>query len=136
MLEEISLVQDADTARETGKKGVTLMTLHAAKGLEFPVVFITGMEEGIFPHSKSLFDPGSLEEERRLCYVGLTRAKEKVWLLRAYRRRVWGDHQINSPSRFVKEIPEHLLNVTDAAGDMDFFKDDEIEYEDDETPLE
>ncbi|MBI2637578.1 MAG: ATP-binding domain-containing protein, partial [Candidatus Sungbacteria bacterium] len=136
MLEEISLASDADEAEKKDKKGITLMTLHAAKGLEFPIVFIVGMEEGLFPHSKSLFDPASLEEERRLCYVGLTRAKEKVWLTRAYRRRVWGDHQINSPSRFLKEIPEHLLNITDTAGAVEFLKGNDDEYEDDELPFE
>ena len=87
------------------------MTLHAAKGLEFPIVFMVGLEEGIFPHSKSLFNPQQLEEERRLCYVGLTRAKEKVFLSFALRRTQFGSVQVNPPSRFLGEIPESLLTA-------------------------
>jgi DNA helicase-2/ATP-dependent DNA helicase PcrA len=88
------------------------MTLHAAKGLEFPVVFMTGMEEGLFPHSRSQGGGDELEEERRLCYVGMTRAMEKLVLSHARRRRVYGDFQFNPPSRFLAEIPTHLVAGT------------------------
>jgi DNA helicase-2/ATP-dependent DNA helicase PcrA len=84
------------------------MTLHAAKGLEFPVVFIPGMEEGIFPHSRSLFDGEQMEEERRLCYVGMTRAKERLYLLYANSRLLYGSTNHNPPSRFLLEIPAEL----------------------------
>jgi DNA helicase-2/ATP-dependent DNA helicase PcrA len=88
---------------------VTLMTLHAAKGLEFPVVFIVGMEEGLFPHSRSLFDVSQLEEERRLAYVGITRAKDILYLTYAGRRLYFGQRTNNPPSRFIIDIPEDLL---------------------------
>jgi len=88
---------------------VTLMTLHAAKGLEFPVVFITGMEEGIFPSARCSDGGEKLEEERRLCYVGMTRAKEKLYLTHALRRRIYGSYQYNPPSRFIAEVPQELL---------------------------
>lgn len=102
-LEEISLVSDLDMANFDGN-AVTLMTLHAAKGLEFPVVFMTGMEESIFPHSRSLFDQTEMEEERRLCYVGMTRAKQELHMLHASRRMLYGGVQHNPPSRFLSEI--------------------------------
>jgi DNA helicase-2/ATP-dependent DNA helicase PcrA len=85
------------------------MTLHAAKGLEFPVVFIVGLEEGIFPHSRALTDQVELEEERRLAYVGITRAKEKLFLSHAWSRNLYGSKQYNPPSRFLDEIPSELL---------------------------
>ncbi len=107
-LEQIALVTDLD-AYDSSLDRVTLMTLHAAKGLEFPVVFMTGMEDGIFPAARSNDGGEQLEEERRLCYVGMTRAKEKLYLTHARRRRVYGSYQFNPPSRFVGEIPEHLL---------------------------
>jgi superfamily I DNA/RNA helicase len=88
---------------------VTLMTLHAAKGLEFGVVFIVGMEEGLFPHSRSLFDIQQLEEERRLCYVGITRAKDLLYLTYAGKRLFFGQKSSNPPSRFIIDIPENLL---------------------------
>jgi DNA helicase II / ATP-dependent DNA helicase PcrA len=88
---------------------VTLMTLHAAKGLEFPVVFIVGMEEGLFPHARSLFDISQLEEERRLAYVGITRAKDILYLTYAGRRLYFGQRTNNPPSRFIIDIPENLL---------------------------
>jgi DNA helicase II / ATP-dependent DNA helicase PcrA len=88
---------------------VTLMTLHNAKGLEFPVVFMTGMEEGLFPHSRSAESEEELEEERRLCYVGMTRAKEKLILTHASERRLYGYPQANLVSRFVEEIPGNLI---------------------------
>lgn len=107
-LERISLITDIDSFDES-ENAVSLMTLHNAKGLEFPVVMIIGMEEGLFPHSRSMFDREQLEEERRLCYVGITRAKERLYLSNAWRRAVWGSITYTKPSRFLKEIPEHLL---------------------------
>ena len=88
---------------------VTLMTLHNAKGLEYPVVFLTGLEDGVFPHVRSLGDPAELEEERRLCYVGLTRAREQLYLTRAWSRNLWGGSNYNPPSRFLGEMPESLI---------------------------
>jgi DNA helicase-2/ATP-dependent DNA helicase PcrA len=105
-LEKVSLVADIDAMED--REQVTLMTLHNAKGLEFPVVFITGMEEGIFPHFRSLGSVKELEEERRLCYVGITRAEERLFLSRAVSRNLWGQSQYNSPSRFLGEIPDNL----------------------------
>ena len=107
-LEEITLLTNHDEV-ETNKNLVNLMTLHCAKGLEFPVVFIVGCEEGIFPHSKSFLDPGQMEEERRLCYVGITRAKQKAYLAFTKRRRLWGQIIVNPPSRFLADIPEDLI---------------------------
>ncbi|HEY2003686.1 MAG TPA: UvrD-helicase domain-containing protein [Candidatus Saccharimonadia bacterium] len=106
-LEEIALISDVDNYSES-TDAVTLMTLHAAKGLEFPVVFIPGMEEGIFPHSRSLFDGEQMEEERRLCYVGMTRARERLFLLYANSRLLYGSTNHNPPSRFILEIPAEL----------------------------
>lgn len=107
-LEETALVADVDFLDET-KPGLTLMTAHNAKGLEFEVVFLAGMEEGLFPHANSLFDPAELEEERRLCYVGITRAKQKVYLLYTRSRNIWGRNQVTIPSRFLEELPEELV---------------------------
>ncbi len=107
-LDQVALVSDVDEY-EGATDRVTLMTLHAAKGLEFPVVFIIGMEDGLFPHSRTKDDPEGLEEERRLCYVGMTRAQQKLYLLNARERRVFGREQINSPSLFLSEIPATLL---------------------------
>jgi DNA helicase II / ATP-dependent DNA helicase PcrA len=109
-LEQIALVSDADEIVDD-EGAVTMMTLHIAKGLEFPVVFITGMEEGVFPHMRSMTDPGQLEEERRLCYVGITRAKERLYLTHAWSRSLWGGTNYNPPSRFLHEIPEHLIVI-------------------------
>lgn len=107
-LDRISLVGDTDNFDpKTGQ--VSLMTLHLAKGLEFPVVFLVGLEEGIFPHQRSMDDPEELEEERRLCYVGLTRAKEKIYLSHALKRRLYGGDQYNMPSRFLEEMPPQLI---------------------------
>ena len=106
-LEQVALV--ADTDQIDSDNHVTLMTMHAAKGLEFPVVFIVGMEEGIFPHSRALTDQRELEEERRLAYVGITRAKEKLFLSHAWSRNLYGSTQYNPPSRFLDEIPGELL---------------------------
>ncbi|MDR6862470.1 DNA helicase PcrA [Phycicoccus sp. 3266] len=113
-LEQVSLVADADEIpdnEEAADQGVvTLMTLHTAKGLEFPVVFLTGLEDGTFPHLRALGDPKELEEERRLAYVGITRARERLHLSRAAVRSAWGAPQYNPPSRFLDEIPVHLLD--------------------------
>ncbi len=106
-LEYVALINDVDLYRGE-EDTVTVMTLHSAKGLEFPVVFITGFEEGIFPHSRSINNEEELEEERRLCYVGMTRAKEKLYLTYAWRRNLNGNTLFNSVSRFITEIPRHL----------------------------
>ena len=92
-----------------GAGAVVLMTMHMAKGLEFDAVFLTGMEEGLFPHARAMEDPEELEEERRLCYVGMTRARQRLWMTYAYRRRVHGRDQYNMPSRFLEEIPEECV---------------------------
>lgn len=102
-LEEVSLVSDIDSQGQGGQ-AVTLMTLHAAKGLEFPVVFMPGMEETIFPHSRALYDQSEMEEERRLCYVGMTRAREELYMLYSSSRMLYGGIQHNPPSRFLSEI--------------------------------
>jgi DNA helicase-2/ATP-dependent DNA helicase PcrA len=106
-LEEAALLSDFDR-QETGRNRLTLMTLHTSKGHEYPVVFIVGMEEGIFPHQRTLDDPDELEEERRLCYVGMTRARERLYLLRAERRLRFGTISERPPSRFLDEIPAEL----------------------------
>ena len=108
-LEKVSLVSDIDELDEK-VDAVTLITLHQAKGLEFPVVFIVGLEEGILPHRKSFDDPEQMEEERRLCYVGITRAKERLYLLRSYRRSLFGGSTANPPSRFLQDISPHLIS--------------------------
>ena len=110
-LEQVSLVADSDEIPSDDEGVVTLMTLHTAKGLEFPVVFLTGMEEGVFPHARSLSDTRELEEERRLAYVGLTRARHRLHLTRAAVRTAWGSPQWNPPSRFLEEIPAELLDA-------------------------
>ena len=106
-LEEVSLIADISNHTEDGDV-VTLMTIHSAKGLEFPVVFLVGMEEGLFPHNMSLME-NNLEEERRLCYVGITRAKERLYLTNAKRRMLYGKDNMNMPSRFISEIDEKLI---------------------------
>jgi len=112
-LEQVSLVADADEVPDPAdpeQSGVvTLMTLHTAKGLEFPVVFLTGLEDGVFPHLRSLGDQQELEEERRLAYVGVTRAQQRLYLSRAVTRSAWGQPQYNPPSRFLPELPEELI---------------------------
>ena len=123
-LENVALVGGADTT-QTGENGtivkeehndsVTLITLHAAKGLEYPVVFIVGMDEGSLPHSRSVDKPEQLEEERRLAYVGFTRAMRRLYLIRAYRRSYFGETQVSEPSRFLEDIPLHLLSSQGAA---------------------
>ncbi len=109
LLEETALVADQDSY-EGDADAVTLITLHAAKGLEFPVVFIAGLEEGLFPHSRALDDEKELEEERRLAYVGITRAKRRLFLSHAWRRATWGMGQASVPSRFLMEIPAELMD--------------------------
>ena len=110
-LEAVSLVSDADELVDDESR-VVLMTLHTAKGLEFPVVFMVGMEDGVFPHLRSLGEPDELEEERRLCYVGITRAQRRLYLTHAWCRTLWGATQYNPPSRFLREIPEELTRLT------------------------
>ena len=113
-LDMVSLLTNVDEGlRDTGGK-VTLMTLHMAKGLEFPVVFIAGMEEGLIPHGRAYTDPEELEEERRLCYVGMTRAKRRLFLTTAVQRRLYGAESFNLPSRFLEEIKPHLLHRIEA----------------------
>ena len=109
-LERVSLVADADELPEYGAGVVTMMTLHTAKGLEFPVVFVTGWEDGMFPHMRALGDPTELSEERRLAYVGITRARQRLYVSRAKVRSSWGQPMLNPESRFLKEIPQHLIN--------------------------
>ncbi|MDA8233452.1 MAG: DNA helicase PcrA [Clostridia bacterium] len=108
----ISLKSDLDNLEE-GDDAVVLMTLHSAKGLEFPVVFMVGMEEMIFPHSRSMMDEAELEEERRLCYVGITRARERLYMTHAWQRTLYGNAQYNPASRFLEEIPEDLITTHD-----------------------
>ena len=108
-LEDVALMSDVDTMDERAQ-GMTLITLHMVKGLEFPVVFMLGMEEGLFPHSRSLDSATGLEEERRLAYVGMTRAKDRLYLFHAFRRHLWGSANLNLPSRFLKDIPTELVD--------------------------
>jgi DNA helicase-2/ATP-dependent DNA helicase PcrA len=110
----VALLSDADEW-SADRGAVTLMTLHSAKGLEFPVVFLTGMEEGVFPHVKSREEPEELEEERRLCYVGLTRAKRQLYLSYALHRRLHG-YGLGEPSRFLLEIPEDQITLLNHQG--------------------
>ena len=110
----MTLSSDIDNVEET-EDSVTLMTLHSAKGLEFPVVFLVGMEEGIFPGFRSIGEPEAIEEERRLCYVGVTRARENLFLTCSKMRTVFGSTSCNAPSRFLEEIPQELLDGYDDA---------------------
>ncbi len=133
-LEEISLVADVEEHKDS-KNVVTLMTIHSAKGLEFPYVFVIGMEEGIFPHSRALFETSELEEERRLCYVAITRAKEKLWLVGAKRRTLYGMDNANPISRFVNEIGKDYIDREDLVEEKKGIPiksrniDDSIEYQ-------
>ena len=110
-LTDLALVADIDSLDDDGEKtdAITLMTLHSAKGLEFPVVFLIGMEEGVFPHSRSLMEEAEMEEERRLAYVGITRAEQTLFLTNAQMRTLYGRTSMNPASRFISEIPEDLL---------------------------
>jgi len=115
-LTQVSLVSDIDSMDNIANN-VTLMTLHAAKGLEFPTVFLAGMDEGVFPHMRTFNIPAEMEEERRLMYVGVTRAEEKLYLTSAKRRQMWGEYKYYNPSRFIGEIPPHLLNKIGGSDD-------------------
>ena len=116
-LESLTLVSDQDQLDDDADEGaVTLMTLHTAKGLEFPVVFVVGLEDGVFPHVRSLSEPDQLEEERRLCYVGLTRAQEQLYVTHADHRILWGGTSYNPPSRFLDELPDELVEHRAATG--------------------
>jgi DNA helicase II / ATP-dependent DNA helicase PcrA len=120
-LEHVGLVADTDQLPDPddpSETGVVMMTLHAAKGLEFPVVFLVGMEEGVFPHLRALTEPAELEEERRLCYVGITRARERLYLSHAWNRTLYGGTQYNPPSRFLDEIPSGLVQDSPASRTM------------------
>jgi DNA helicase-2/ATP-dependent DNA helicase PcrA len=108
-VDRLSLLSEADEAQGAKEARVWLMSMHAAKGLEFPIVVVAGMEEGLFPHSRSAEDEDEVEEERRLCYVCLTRARERLILTSAARRRIFGDYQATEPSRFLDEIPAELM---------------------------
>jgi DNA helicase-2/ATP-dependent DNA helicase PcrA len=110
-LEQVALVSDLEQEGEGKKSSVTLMTLHSAKGLEFPLVFMVGMEERLFPHVRALEDPTQMEEERRLCYVGMTRAKKRLFLLNVRRRHIFGQEQMNKPARFIEDIPAELIDT-------------------------
>lgn len=118
-LEEVALVSDLDSADFSGD-AVTLMTLHAAKGLEFPVVFMAGMEESLFPHSRALYDQSEMEEERRLCYVGMTRAKQELYMIYANSRLLYGGVQHNPPSRFLSEIDGTMVNDSSISDNFQF----------------
>jgi DNA helicase II / ATP-dependent DNA helicase PcrA len=130
-LENVALVEQeykpvAIKDDKDNRKAVTLMTMHAAKGLEFPVVFMVGMEEGIFPHSRSLLEKEQLEEERRLCYVGITRAKDKLYLTYADRRLFFGTRTQNMVSRFISDIPEHILDTQISMSSDRGFRDEDL----------
>ncbi|MCB1039585.1 MAG: ATP-binding domain-containing protein, partial [Acidimicrobiales bacterium] len=107
-LEQVSLVADSDQVPDDDSS-VVLMTLHSAKGLEYPAVFLVGLEDGIFPHLRAIGEPAELEEERRLAYVGITRARERLYLSHAWSRTIYGSTQYNPPSRFLEEIPQRLV---------------------------
>jgi len=117
-LDKVSLVSDVDLYEDKGNR-VSLMTLHCAKGLEFPVIFIVGMEEGLLPHYRRGEEIEDLEEERRLCYVGITRAKEKLYLSRAERRSTFGVGRANLPSRFLEELPPEMIDIEEPRPEED-----------------
>src|SRR5438876_1542112 len=108
-VDRLSLLSDVDEEQGARDARIWLMTLHSAKGLEFPVVILAGLEEGLFPHSRSSDDQEELEEERRLCYVGMTRARQRLVLTGAARRRIFGEYQSSEPSRFIDEVPSDLV---------------------------
>lgn len=128
-LEEVALVSDLDTMNADAD-AVTLMTMHAAKGLEFPVVFIIGMEESLFPHSRALFDASEMEEERRLCYVGMTRAREELYLSAASSRLIFGNRQYNPPSRFLSDIDAVSAEPVQPVFNAPYGGENEIIYDD------
>lgn len=134
-LEEISLIADMQEHKETENE-ITLMTVHSAKGLEFEVVFLIGMEDGIFPHQNSFLEEGGLEEERRLCYVGITRAKKRLYISNAKRRMLYGRESMNPPSRFINEIEKNILDIDNKTmheenhiNKEDFYKEEPVEYQ-------
>ncbi|MEK7168739.1 MAG: UvrD-helicase domain-containing protein [Patescibacteria group bacterium] len=137
-LENISLVEAGPISQNknavtftSGASQVQLMTLHSAKGLEFPIVFMVGMEEGLFPHSRSLWEKDQMEEERRLCYVGITRAKESLYLTYASKRMIYGETSSNAPSRFLSDIPESLLDgKVEISDSSESYNDSQISDED------
>lgn len=116
-LQQVALVSDLDSM-EDETNNITMMTLHAAKGLEFPTVFIAGMDEGIFPSQRTLQNASEVEEERRLMYVGITRAEEKLYLVSAKRRQTWGEYRYYNPSRFIEEIPANLIESMESEGSL------------------
>ena len=128
VLEQISLVADADSIPDSTEGVVTLMTLHTAKGLEFPVVFLTGLEDGIFPHQRAFSDERELAEERRLAYVGITRARERLYLSRAVTRSAWGQANSYPASRFLDDIPEDLVDWRRLAPERDPFVSGSADY--------
>ena len=135
-LTDVALVSDLDS-HNSNSNSISLMTLHSAKGLEFDVVFMVGMEEGVFPHSRSFFEPEELEEERRLCYVGMTRAKEQLYMIHASSRLLYGNTQHNLPSRFIADIPEEIIDQTNngkVTKAQDFFNDEQFSQEEFESP--
>ncbi len=125
-LENVALVENGylPSQKKADQDAVTLMTLHSAKGLEFPVVFMVGMEEGLFPHSRAMLDVNELEEERRLCYVGITRAKQKLYLTYTRQRLYFGTRSNNLVSRFLSDIPADLVETNATFKDSDDFNDD------------
>ena len=128
-LERISLVNDTDNIDETSSEYLTLITLHQAKGLEYPIVFIVGMEEGMIPHIKSMDSDAEMEEERRLCYVGFTRAKQKLYLSRTFRRGYRGGYERNIPSRFLNDLPKELTFVASEISEPTEYEDDWVNQE-------
>jgi len=110
-VDQLSLLSETDEEAGAPTARVWMMTMHAAKGLEFPVVVIAGLEEGLFPHSRAFEDEGELEEERRLCYVGMTRARQRLVLTGAARRRTFGEYKSTNPSRFLEEVPAELIEA-------------------------
>lgn len=137
-LTDVALVSDLDS-HNSNDNSISLMTLHSAKGLEFDVVFMVGMEEGVFPHSRSFFEPEELEEERRLCYVGMTRAKQQLYMIHASTRLLYGNTQHNLPSRFIADIPEENLesdpNQSHISNKADNFFADDFSQETPDIPL-
>src|SRR3989338_9124577 len=125
-LEEIALLQETDKMKASADR-ITLMTIHSSKGLEFPIVFIAGMEEGLFPHSRATLAPLELEEERRLCYVAITRAKDQLILTHAKYRSIFGSTQTNLPSRFIHEMPQDILKIQPLF-ESNYFDNETVEY--------
>jgi DNA helicase-2/ATP-dependent DNA helicase PcrA len=135
-LTDVALVSDLDS-HNSSTDAISLMTLHSAKGLEFDVVFMVGMEEGVFPHSRSFFEPEELEEERRLCYVGMTRARQELYMIHASSRLLYGNTQHNLPSRFIADIPEEIIDLPNGGQSLSHqpqFNNEDFPQEDYELP--